>query len=138
MDNNSITANIKCIREELNQTQEQMGIRVGLSRVAYNHLETGKTRIIPDALYRMAQSVGITPEELLTGYRPPEELMAEMEEQRISYSHRTERLEDVLRAKEAEIQLLREQIESLKETLRTKEEIISLLKKNDVSSQHDA
>jgi transcriptional regulator with XRE-family HTH domain len=138
MDEQSVKENIKRVRKELKLTQLEMAERVGLSRNAYISLESGPTRILNDAVEKVAVIADMPLNELVTGYPAPAELKAELDRLRTDSARRIAELEALLAAREREIATLGDHIESLKDTLRTKDEIISLLKKKSVTSQHDA
>ena len=138
MDEFSVKDNLRRVRKRLNLTQQEMAERVGLSRAAYANLETGPTRIINDAVEKVAELADISLAELVTGYRTSDELERELDRVQRTNSRRIAELEARLLSREAEIATLKELIETLRDAVRTKDEIISLLKKKSVSSQHDA
>ena len=138
MDELSVKDNLKRVRKRLNLTQQEMAERVGLSRAAYANLETGPTRIINDAVEKVAELADISLAELVTGYRTTDELEQELDRVQQSSGRRIADLEARLLSQEAEIATLKELIDTLRDSVRTKDEIISLLKKKSVSSQHDA
>lgn len=138
MDELSVKDNLKRVRKRLNLTQQEMAERVGLSRAAYANLETGPTRIINDAVEKVAELADISLAELVTGYRTTDELEQELDRVQQSSGRRIADLETRLLSREAEIATLKELIDTLRDSVRTKDEIISLLKKKSVSSQHDA
>lgn len=138
MDELSVKDNLKRVRKRLNLTQQEMAERVGLSRAAYANLETGPTRIINDAVEKVAELADISLAELVTGYRTTDELEQELDRVQQSSGRRIADLEARLLSREAEIATLKELIDTLRDSVRTKDEIISLLKKKSVSSQHDA
>lgn len=138
MDEKSVKENLRRVRKGLNLTQQEMAERVGLSRNAYASLENGPTRILNDAVEKVAQIAEMPLTELVTGYPSPVQLKAELERVRSDSAHRIGELEALLAAREREIATLNDHIESIKDSLRTKDDIISLLKKKSVTSQHDA
>ena len=138
MDELSVKDNLKRVRKRLNLTQQEMAERVGLSRAAYANLETGPTRIINDAVEKVAELADISLAELVTGYRTTDELEQELDRVQQSSGRRIADLEARLLSREAEIATLKELIDTLRDSVRTKDEIISLLEKKSVSSQHDA
>ena len=138
MDELSVKDNLKRVRKRLNLTQQEMAERVGLSRAAYANLETGPTRIINDAVEKVAELADISLAELVTGYRTTDELEQELDRVQQSSGRRIADLEARLLSREAEIATLKELIDTLRDSVRTKDEIISLLKKKSASSQHDA
>ena len=138
MDERSVKENLKRVRKGLNLTQQEMADRVGLSRNAYVSLESGSTRMLNDALEKVAAVAEMPVSELVTGYPAPAALKAELDAVRSGSERRIAELEALLEARDREIRSLKDHIDSMKDSLRTKDEIISLLKKKSVTSQHDA
>lgn len=54
MDNQTIKANIRAIRESKGLTQEQMAQRLGINRQSYWTLENGKTQLVSEKLFDIA------------------------------------------------------------------------------------
>lgn len=54
MDNQTIKANIRAIRESKGLTQEQVAQRLGINRQSYWTLENGKTQLISERLFDIA------------------------------------------------------------------------------------
>lgn len=54
MDNQTIKANIRAIRESKGLTQEQVAQRLGINRQSYWTLENGKTQLVSERLFDIA------------------------------------------------------------------------------------
>lgn len=133
MDNNSVKENISKYRRRLGLSQEVMAERMGISRTAYRNIEAGKTRLMSGNIDKIASILGISPEELLLGYRPEEGGSREFNDMRVQYGTRLKEIEngygEEIKRLNAHISVLNELVASLKETVRTKEEVITMLRK---------
>ncbi|MBO4427050.1 MAG: helix-turn-helix transcriptional regulator [Bacteroidales bacterium] len=67
MDERSIKAAIKALREELGVTQEIFAESLGMDISTYWRLEDGDTRIVNRNIYRMAEKTGRSVEEIMLG-----------------------------------------------------------------------
>lgn len=67
MNPESICLNLRRIRESLGLTITGMADEIGMTRVAYNNVEKGKTRMVSPTIYKIAEYSGIPPEEVLLG-----------------------------------------------------------------------
>lgn len=69
MDNKSnLGVNVAKRRIELGLTQEKAAERIGLSRQAYSRIENGKTHLISDRVYDIADAFGCDKNLILLGY----------------------------------------------------------------------
>ena len=69
MDNKSnLGLNVAKRRIELGLTQEKAAERIGLSRQAYSRIENGKTHLISDRVYDIADAFGCDKNLILLGY----------------------------------------------------------------------
>ena len=66
MDNHTIKANIRAIRESKGLTQEQMALRLGMNRQSYWTLENGKTQLVSERLFDIANALNTPDENALT------------------------------------------------------------------------
>lgn len=67
MNPESISLNLRRVRESLGLSITRMAQELGITRVAYNNLEKGKTRTVSPMIYRIADYSGLPPEEVLLG-----------------------------------------------------------------------
>ena len=123
MDNISIKKNIRNIRKARNYTQEEMAHKMGMSLTAYRDLEKGETSIVNNNIYKVADLLETSTEELVLGYRPVqlsgpgvEDVKEESDSRRAVLERRIEDMKKI--------------IETLEETISSKNEIIALLKKS--------
>ena len=64
----NISERVRALRKALNLTQEQLGARVGMSRVDVNHVENGRRHLTThEVRLRFAQGLG-TPVAILDSY----------------------------------------------------------------------
>ena len=122
MNNDSIKENIRNIRKSRKMTQEDMAEKLGLSLTAYRDLERGKTTIVNANIFKIAEILGATPEEIILGYKPDKASGVHLEDVRAEYGGR-------ISVMERRISDLEKLVSSLEETISTKNEIISMLKK---------
>ena len=108
-------------------TQESMAGKIGMSTNSYSQIERGKTVLVSKRLFDIAKALNTTPEELILGYVPKEDLTDKIAEIESTYKEiiaKTESENKIARVElEAEIQRLRATIES-------KESIIGVLKES--------
>lgn len=64
--NASVKKNIRIVRNRLGLSQEQMGVKLGMSRTSYRKLESGETTLIHSGVFKIAELASISPEVLLT------------------------------------------------------------------------
>lgn len=122
MNNDSIKENIRNIRKSRKMTQEDMADKLGLSLTAYRDLERGKTTIVNSNTFNIAKLLGVTPEEVILGYKPKQSSGRHLEDVHAEYGGR-------ISVMERRISDLEKLVSTLEETLSTKNEIISMLKK---------
>lgn len=123
MDNSSIKDNIRKVRKARKLTQEELADRLDISLTAYRDLEKGSTNIVNSNVFRLAELLGTSTEELVLGYRPVQAPGQMLEDIRSEYGGKIE-------AMERRIADLEKLVRSQEETIRTKNDIISLLKKS--------
>ena len=122
MDNNSIKDNIRRFRKRKGWTQEYMADRLGISLTAYRDLERGSTSIVNNHIYKIAEIMETSTEELVLGFRP-EPSDHSIEDVRVEYGNKVETLQ-------TRISDLEKIVASLEATVESKNEIIAMLKKN--------
>lgn len=103
-------------------TQEDMAARLDISLTAYRDLERGSTNIMNANIFRIAELLEISVEELILGYRPVQAKGIQVEDVRAEYGGQ-------ITVMERRISDLEKLVSSLEETIITKNEIISMLKK---------
>lgn len=103
-------------------TQEDMAARLDISLTAYRDLERGSTNIMNANIFKIAELLDISVEELLLGYRPVQAKGIQVEDVRAEYGGQ-------ITVMERRISDLEKLVSSLEETIITKNEIISMLKK---------
>lgn len=123
MDNDSIKNNIRNFRNACRITQEEMALKMDISLTAYRDLEKGRTAIINNNLYKIAEIFGASVEELLLGYKPSESTSPLLDDVRNEYGGQITNLE-------TRIDYLEKLVRSHEETIRAKTEIIEMLKKS--------
>ena len=122
MDNRSIKENIRRIRKSRKMTQEDMAAKLDISLTAYRDLERGSTNIMNANIFKIAELLEISVEELILGYRPVQAKGIQVEDVRAEYGGQ-------ITVMERRISDLEKLVSSLEETIITKNEIISMLKK---------
>lgn len=124
--------NLYRIRREQNLSQQQMADKLGISRVAYVNIETGKTRIINDKVERFVERNGVSPSELVLGYKVEDDVHT-LRQAQDDYGRRRQELvtsyEERIAALNREIEDLKQQVADLRDSIDTKNEIIRLLTK---------
>lgn len=103
-------------------TQEDMAARLDISLTAYRDLERGSTNIMNANIFKIAELLDISVEELILGYRPIQAKGIQVEDVRAEYGGQ-------ITVMERRISDLEKLVSSLEETIITKNEIISMLKK---------
>ena len=112
MENNiNLGVNIAKRRIELGLTQEKAAERIGLSRQAYSRIENGKTHLISDRLYDIADAFECDKNLILMGYDmtfDPERIKALLNEkdEKIVCAYRD------IEALEKENRLLKEKVQN--------------------------
>lgn len=122
MDNTSIKDNLRKIRKERGMTQEDMAFMLGISLTAYRDLERGSTNMMNTNIFRLAELLNTSTEEIVLGYRPEQMSTRRLEDVKAEYSGRISDLE-------REVEYLRRLVKSLEETIATKNQIIEMLQK---------
>lgn len=103
-------------------TQEDMAARLDISLTAYRDLERGSTNIMNANIFKIAELLEISVEELILGYMPVQAKGIQVEDVRAEYGGQ-------ITVMERRISDLEKLVSSLEETIITKNEIISMLKK---------
>lgn len=110
-----------------------MADALGIARNTYRKIEKGRTRLISDTILKVADVIGITPEEVVLGYAPSEETSGMLKEAREQFNLRIKDLTDDYELKleclRAEISLLKDLIREKDDNLRTQKSIVALLEK---------
>ena len=112
MDDRSLKKSIRKIREDLRLTQEEFAQELGIDASTYWRLEDGRTRLISQYLYRIADYAGLSIEEIVVGKQ-----VAQALEESQDYNEKldTQRkfYESLLEEKEATIRNLNNYIKTL-------------------------
>lgn len=120
-DKSNLGVNIAKRRIELGLTQEKAAERIGLSRQAYSRIENGKTHLISDRLYDIADAFGCDKNLILMGYDmtfDPEKIKALLNE-------KDEKIVDAYR----NIEVLEKENQQLREKVQRQERNIEMLLK---------
>ena len=133
MDDNSIRENISHAYKKQGFTQKAVADAIGISTVSLHALESGPTRILNENIYKIADFLGISAEELILGYKPDPKIAGRMEQMKVDYGEKTRSLvsgyEEKLGSSARENTTLQALVESQKETIRNQEEIIAMLRR---------
>ena len=132
MDNKSIKENIYRLRRQLDLTQQQMADKIGISRVAYNKLESRSTKIINESLESMAELANIPVEQVYLGYTPApegpplEDIRAEFDLKR---EEAEQRYKTEIRHKEKELEAMAALLAAKNEVIQYQSQIINMLQR---------
>lgn len=129
MDNTSIKNNIREARKSRKITQEEMAFKLGISANAYRDFEKGGTAIFNGNIFKIAEILNVSIEELLLGFLPMQVESNLLEESRKEYSGKVASLEQRIVSLETLVATLRATIEDKNEIIATKKEIIKMQKK---------
>ncbi|MBO4434839.1 MAG: helix-turn-helix domain-containing protein [Bacteroidales bacterium] len=125
--------NLNRIRREMNLTQKEMAEKLGMSRVAYANIETGKTRLISDKVERFVERNDVSPAEMVLGYKISEDDVHTLQQAQADYGRRRQEIVDAyeerISALNAEIDSLKQQVADLRDSIDTKNDIINLLRR---------
>ncbi|MBQ9660761.1 MAG: helix-turn-helix transcriptional regulator [Bacteroidales bacterium] len=131
----AIHTRIRHAREQAGFSQTEMAEELGVGRTSYVAFESGHVRLFHQLVGRMADRLGLTPEELLFGTRPDEGLLrdqAALDEWKratvTEYEQRLAALQEKLDAKNQIIETQQMTIRSLNES---NQYLISQLRKNE-------
>ena len=124
MDNETVKTNILKIREEMKLTQSEFADRLGISRNAFRAIECGQTKIFNDNINAIAAVAGMTPEEVVLGYKPVENADQILREEQSRYM---EEMAAMAREYEERLQKKDEKIEDLKKQVTLLEQIKAML-----------
>lgn len=125
--------NLNRIRREKNLSQKEMAEKLGMSRVAYANIETGKTRLINRKVERFVELNDVSPAEMVLGYKINEDDVHTLQQAQADYGRRRQEIVDAyekrIEALNKEIDNLKKQVEDLRDSIDTKKEIIDMLRK---------
>jgi len=127
MDNDSIKANIKRIRERLDFTQKEVAQGIGLEEQKYRRIESGDTKVIHKDLPKIAEFFSVSLEELLLGFTPNEYASQELEDYKALYGEKLKENTQVWVDKNAELQ---KRVDSLEKQVTKLHQIIEDLTLN--------
>lgn len=101
---------IREAREQTRLSQRAMAEQIGVGHNSYANFERGKTKLFNRCLYRMSDYLGLTPEEILFGPRPDQDVLEELSKWELrkqqiidEYESRQKALQDELEAARREI-----------------------------------
>lgn len=123
MDNSSIKKNVANLRTSRGITQEEMADRMGICLSSYRDFEKGDTAMISQHIFRAAEILETSVEEILLGYRPEQSDGPFLEDVRQEYGGKI----SILERRIADLEKL---VASLEETISSKNEIITMLRKS--------
>ena len=61
-----MNSNIRRLRELHALSQRELAAKAGLSLTTVNHIETGQHKPMPRTVRKLAEALGVTPEEIMT------------------------------------------------------------------------
>ncbi len=125
MDNDSIKNNLFKLRLERNMSQREVAEALGISRNAYRGIEMGKTMLISEKVFMLAEWAGVTPEEIVLGFAPSKDSSRMLKDARERFNTRVKELVDEYENKLGDA---RKENEYLRERLKEKEDYIATLK----------
>lgn len=125
MDNDSIKNNVFKLRLERNMSQREVAEALGISRNAYRGIEMGKTVLISEKVFMLAEWAGVPPEEIVLGFAPSKDSSRMLKDARERFNTRVKELVDEYENKLGDA---RKENEFLKERLKEKEDYITTLK----------
>lgn len=125
MDNDSIKNNLFKLRLERNMSQREVAEALGISRNAYRGIEMGKTMLISEKVFMLAEWAGVTPEEIVLGFAPSKDGSRMLKDARERFNTRVKELVDEYENKLGDA---RKENEYLRERLKEKEDYITTLK----------
>ncbi|MBR3012568.1 MAG: helix-turn-helix transcriptional regulator [Bacteroidales bacterium] len=141
MDNESIKKNIMKLRLEHNLSQGDMADALGVARNTYRSVEKGNTRMISDTVLEVAKWAGITPEEVVLGFKPDEAISQRLKDARAQFNDRvkglTEEYEARLDGLRKEIDLLKDLIKEKDDNIRNLKSLVALLEKGQEEYKND-
>ncbi|OFY39857.1 MAG: hypothetical protein A2X18_02515 [Bacteroidetes bacterium GWF2_40_14] len=127
MENRLIKLKIQNLRKTLGYTQESMASKIGMSTNSYSQIERGKTVLVSNRLSDIAKALNTTPEELLLGYAPKEDLTDKIAAVESFYKEKVAKMESENKIARVELEA---EIQRLKATLESKDSIIGVLKES--------
>ena len=133
MDSESICLNLRRIRESLNLSITKMADELDMTRVAYNNVEKGKTRMVSPTIYKIAKFTGLPPEEVLLGRMAQVNEGQMLNDLRNNYKTRIDMMvndyEDRLETQRAMIKEKDTTIKAQEETIHALQSMIAYLQK---------
>lgn len=120
-DKSNLGVNIAKRRIELGLTQEKAAERIGLSRQAYSRIENGRTRLISNRLYDIANAFGCDKNLILMGY----DMTFDPEKIKDLLNEKDEKIVDAYR----NIEVLEKENQQLREKVQSQERNIEMLLK---------
>lgn len=112
MDERILKNHIRRVREDLGLTQEEFAMELGIDTSTYWRLEEGKTRLISQYLYKIAEQANMTVADLIAG-RDVAQILEESEGMREKLDSQREYYEQKLAERDATIANLNRLIDSL-------------------------
>lgn len=112
MDERSLKKHLRRVREDLGMTQEEFAQELGIDASTYWRLEEGKTRLISQYLYKIADYAKMSVADLVAG-RDVESILEESADMREKLDSQREFYEQKLAERDATIANLNRLIESL-------------------------
>lgn len=112
MDERSLKKHLRRVREDLGMTQEEFAQELGIDASTYWRLEEGKTRLISQYLYKIADYAKMSVADLVAG-RDVESILEESADMREKLDSQREYYEQKLAERDATIANLNRLIESL-------------------------
>lgn len=112
MDERSLKNHLRRVREDLGMTQEEFAQELGIDASTYWRLEEGKTRLISQYLYKIADYAKMSVADLVAG-RDVESILEESADMREKLDSQREFYEQKLAERDATIANLNRLIESL-------------------------
>lgn len=108
MDNAKAKSKLKELRKKANMTQEEMASHLGIRRTTYRNIESGPTKLVNDAVFRIADILGKPSEAILSDYDLSAGLPAVLCERNEEYEKKIVTLEQECSRLEQENKDLRE------------------------------
>lgn len=131
MDDESIKKNIIIARKKLRMTQKDVADRLGITRNSYRRIECGDTVLTNSYIHKLAEILDMSDEELVLGYVPYrlEPGLNDVRREYISQlRHKEEEHKKETKELKQTIEDLKYRTGLLEEIIKAKEEMISMLK----------
>lgn len=124
MNPESICLNVRRIRESLDLSITKMAAELGMSRIAYNNVEKGRTKTVSPTIYKISELSGLPPEEVLLGRLAPAEESQILKDVRDNYKAH---IDSLVHEYEDKLDKLRSENKADKALLKEKDERIRTL-----------